>query len=294
MINPYDLINKFKYALDERWGYIWGTSGQLWTSAKQEQKIAYMVSTYGKNWKKIVESKQDTYYYAALYGAKWINHYVADCSGLFRWAFKELGYDIAHGSNSIYDRYCTEKGKLNDSLKKTLLPGTAVFTGDANSHGHIGLYVGNGKVIEASGTQAGVCTSNLSAGKWTYYGLLKNVDYTIAQTGEIPTQSDILKSTLRKGDKGSLVKEMQERLLELGYSLPKYGADGSFGNETLTALKAFQKDRGLVSDGVCGKDTWEQLLEDEKRVTVVIPDLLEATAKQLIEKYNGAYIKEGE
>ena len=36
------------------------------------------------------------------------------------------------------------------------MPGTALFTGSEGSHGHVGLYIGNGEVIEAQGTKAGV------------------------------------------------------------------------------------------------------------------------------------------
>ena len=154
MIKASALIQLFIYALNNAWGYIWGTAGITWTQARQNQKVEYMVSKYGSNWKNNKDAKADNYYSAAMYGSKWIGHTVADCSGLFAWAFKKLGGAIAHGSNSIYDRYCTTKGKLTDTLKKTLIPGTAVFTGDAKNHGHIGLYIGNGKVIEASGTQA--------------------------------------------------------------------------------------------------------------------------------------------
>ena len=172
------LIEKFRYALDNHWGYIWGTAGVMWTASKQQQKVNYMVSKYGTSWKKNSEAKNDNYYNAAVYGSKWIGHYVADCSGMFAWAFRQLGGAIAHGSNSIYDRYCSKKGKLTDDKKKTLMPGTAVFVDHSGNKSHIGLYVGNGKCIEASGTQAGVCTSNLSAGKWTYYGELKDVVFT--------------------------------------------------------------------------------------------------------------------
>ena len=35
MIKAADLIAKFQYALDEKWGYIWGKSGQLWTQKDQ-------------------------------------------------------------------------------------------------------------------------------------------------------------------------------------------------------------------------------------------------------------------
>ena len=31
MIQAADLIAKFQYALDDNWGYIWGTAGVMWT-----------------------------------------------------------------------------------------------------------------------------------------------------------------------------------------------------------------------------------------------------------------------
>ncbi|MGI6725235.1 MAG: peptidoglycan-binding domain-containing protein [Christensenellales bacterium] len=40
--------------------------------------------------------------------------------------------------------------------------------------------------------------------------------------------------------KGERVKTLQETLLRLGFSLPRYGADGVFGGETAAALRAFQ------------------------------------------------------
>ena len=51
------------------------------------------------------------------------------------------------------------------------------------------------------------------------------------------------------------VKALQQALMALGYSLPKYGADGKWGPETLKALKKFQKDNGLKADGIVGKNT---------------------------------------
>ncbi|AMB18616.1 endolysin [Bacillus phage Eldridge] len=63
----------------------------------------------------------------------------------------------------------------------------------------------------------------------------------------------------RKGDSGSEVKKFQQELLTLGYKLPKYGADGSYGDEMIAAVKAFQKDNGLASDGIIGKDTSSML-----------------------------------
>lgn len=65
---------------------------------------------------------------------------------------------------------------------------------------------------------------------------------------------------LRKGNTGEAVKTLQTLLINKGYSMPKYGADGDLGAETETALKAFQKANSLVIDGVCGVNTWQRLI----------------------------------
>lgn len=65
---------------------------------------------------------------------------------------------------------------------------------------------------------------------------------------------------VRKGAKGNITKLIQKRLLSLGYKLPKWGADGGFGDETVEAVKLFQSDNGLSSDGIVGQNTWRKLL----------------------------------
>ena len=60
--------------------------------------------------------------------------------------------------------------------------------------------------------------------------------------------------TLKKGMSGPDVAEMQRYLLALKYAMPKYGADGDFGAETLKAVKAFQADAGLTVDGTMDAD----------------------------------------
>lgn len=66
---------------------------------------------------------------------------------------------------------------------------------------------------------------------------------------------------LSKGDKGKQVKTLQRLLQGFGYSVGSYGIDGDFGNATLTAVKNFQKDNGLTSDGIVGSNTWNKLLK---------------------------------
>ena len=57
-----------------------------------------------------------------------------------------------------------------------------------------------------------------------------------------------------------IVRFAQKRLIEMGYSLPIYGADGDYGDETIAAVKAFQKDKHIVIDGKIGRITWAKLL----------------------------------
>ncbi len=57
------------------------------------------------------------------------------------------------------------------------------------------------------------------------------------------------------------IKWLQSRLIELGYSCGKSGVDGSFGPDTLAAVKQFQKDHALVVDGNVGKATHKELVK---------------------------------
>ena len=61
-----------------------------------------------------------------------------------------------------------------------------------------------------------------------------------------------------EGDTGQDVAQIQAKLGELGYQTGQ--ADGDFGTATTAAVKAFQKDRGLESDGIVGPSTYRALL----------------------------------
>ena len=301
MISTEALIAKFKQALDEDWGYIWGTAGIMWTAALQQQKVNYMVNKYGANWINSESAKADNYYSAARYGNKWVGHMVADCSGLFAWAFKQLGGNIYHGSNTIWNKYCTSKGELKNGKRtdgKELKPGTAIFTHNTtkDNRGHIGLYIGDGWVIEASGTINGVIKTKITISKWVEWGELKGVNYENV-TPDIITDPEehVTYGTIRKGDKGPVVKYAQQLMLDRGYKLPRYGADGDYGSETVAAVKAFQKDWGLKQDGIIGPKTWEMLLaspEKPRTYTVIIKGLTESQAKELTGKYPGSNMEE--
>ncbi len=59
------------------------------------------------------------------------------------------------------------------------------------------------------------------------------------------------RSTLRRGNTGPLVKEVQAKV-----GLP---ADGKFGPKTEAAVRVFQRNHGLVPDGIVGPKTWRAL-----------------------------------
>ena len=64
-------------------------------------------------------------------------------------------------------------------------------------------------------------------------------------------------TTLKKGSKGDNVKQLQNKLKQLGY----YNADtdGDYGTKTVNAVKTYQTYYNLVSDGVCGPLTMKVL-----------------------------------
>lgn len=96
------------------------------------------------------------------------------------------------------------------------------------------------------------------------------------------------RTILKRGMKGDDVRRLQQRLMELGYALHKYGADGEYGSETATAVKAFQRDRGLQVDGIAGEATLAALYAGQGNTyTVTLHNVPEAEAIVLISKYDG-------
>jgi N-acetylmuramoyl-L-alanine amidase len=71
---------------------------------------------------------------------------------------------------------------------------------------------------------------------------------------------------------GDDVTALQTQLLELGYDLAR--ADGVFGARTAEGLRNFQRDYGMVADGICGPHTLRALRQLGRRVTGGRPQLL--------------------
>ena len=174
-------IEKILIPLAEAWGYIYGYAGVKWTSALQD---------------KIEQTTDENRQASRQYGSQWIGRMVTDCSGLLRWALRQLGLDIIHHARYQYTNACTNKGTMVDGQRsdgKPILPGTAVFLkGDRAHIHHVGVYVGSGICVEAKGARYGVVTSKLD--HWDHWGELQMVDYSEAAalegTMEIPERGD--------------------------------------------------------------------------------------------------------
>ena len=147
-------------AYEESWGYIYGTSGQVWTQAAQDRITRDKVN-------------DPNYDLSIRYGSKWIGSRVADCSGLVMWACAQIGIKVPHGSNAQAKNGYLKK--LNLLVESDIPVGSLVFKLRGNSdYHHVGIYVGGGDVIEARGSKTGVVKSKLST--WTHWGVLKALD----------------------------------------------------------------------------------------------------------------------
>ena len=74
---------------------------------------------------------------------------------------------------------------------------------------------------------------------------------------------------LKQGDNSEAVKAMQKMLIDLKYLSGK--ADGVFGTQTFLALKAFQNNNGLLSDGIAGEKTLNMLASPTAKPAPTVP-----------------------
>jgi len=91
-----------------------------------------------------------------------------------------------------------------------------------------------------------------------------------------PTATPVMpSSTVKSGSSGEDAKNVQNRLKELGYYRGE--VDGEFGRASVNALKSFQTNNGLTSDGVAGKTTYKVLYS-----SAAIPFTVETPTPEVI------------
>lgn len=139
--------------------YVYGTKGKVLTSSL----LNNLSNNYPNIFTNTYKSKAKTF----------IGKVCTDCSGLISW-----GTGILRGSANYFDT-AKEKGNIENIPE---IVGLGVY-----KKGHIGIYIGNGQVIEAKGINYGVVKSNLQDTKWTHYLFLRDIDYSSTTSILIPT-----------------------------------------------------------------------------------------------------------
>ncbi|MEY8325975.1 peptidoglycan-binding domain-containing protein [Lachnospiraceae bacterium 54-11] len=96
---------------------------------------------------------------------------------------------------------------------------------------------------------------------------------------------------LQKGSKGDEVKNLQSRLIELGYICGTGTADGIYGNGTYNSVKDFQRLNGLSVDGIAGPDTLTTLYSADPERYEFIPETgdIAGYAVNAISRWEGNY-----
>lgn len=162
--NSTDLVSYVMQAASNGWGYVYGTYGTVLTDAVLEQKKQQFPDNINPYYDFIREN--------------YMGRRTADCVGLIKgyaW-FDPATSSFTIGSNGMPDvsadgmyAAAVVKGSM-DTMPD--VPGIAVW-----QSGHIGVYIGNGKVVEAKGTMYGVVTSELSKGTWRGWCYLPAIQY---------------------------------------------------------------------------------------------------------------------
>lgn len=254
--------------------YIYGGYGErLCTPAFRRERAGAYPEQKNNIFKNcfVLSGKQST-----CNGCKWNGKQAYDCAQLTRYACKAAGQELVSGANSQWNKVPWESKGAISTLPD--VPGVILY--HINSKGrmsHTGVYIGGGYAVEAKESdydKGGVVKTLVKNRSWTHWAALPGVlSGEVTNTTTPPkepqeTPPEVQKpatvtgvidmTTLRNGSKGTQVKVLQWLLNLNGYDAGK--VDGIFGSNTLKALKAYQKAKGLEADGVAGKKTWTKIL----------------------------------
>lgn len=156
-----------------------------------------------------------------------------------------------------------------------LTTGSGLERGDVllNTINHTAMYCGAGKEVEASINENGGTTGGQPGDQTGREFLMRPyrnypwdcvLRYTGAESGEPgynkPTYEYTVRlGLLKEGMADMQVQAVQELLAAGGYEPGE--ADGIMGSRTVEAVKKFQTDKGLLSDGEVGGETWTRLIK---------------------------------
>lgn len=102
-----------------------------------------------------------------------------DCSGFTRYVYQQYGLNLPHSSAG---QYSTAYGTII-SDKEALAPGDLVFFANTYKKGisHVGIYIGNGNVVQAMSPELGLGVANIHSAYWSthYYSAIRPTDQAV-------------------------------------------------------------------------------------------------------------------
>ena len=189
-----------------------------------------------------------------------------DCSSLTITAWQQAGVPVkTRGATYTGNMYHTfiACGFKDVTSQVNLATGAGLKRGDVllNHIHHVAMYCGNGMEVEASINERGGATGGTpgdQTGREILIRSYRNYPWNaILRWGNGGKKTATTSSTLlKKGYTGDAVKDLQQKLVVLGWSLE---TDGIFGNATLAAVKEFQSKYNLEVDGIVGSQTMKAL-----------------------------------
>lgn len=119
-----------------------------------------------------------------------------------------------------------------------------------------------------------------------WHGETKNVE----PKPDVKVKAVEVRNYLMRGDHGEDVEVMQHRLIELGYYLGGFGADGSYGPATEKAVKQFQADHDLKVDGFYGPNTQKAMKNVKPNANLDVDGYLGPNTISALQKYFGTVV----
>lgn len=217
VITTKQLIAYYQKAVNEKWGYVWSLNGELYTRAMAEE--------YHRIQKKTSE-KRDPKTYWIKDCAKWIGKMSADCSGGIVGAMRSVNPSYGdRQANKFFDE-CTKTGPISTIPE---VPGLCVWR-----NGHIGIYEGNGYVLEFRGTDYGAVRTRLKDRDFTHWGYLRDVNYGEKEEPIVAKKVFVIQQP-QVYDKDVL--DIQTLFKRLGYDCGPL--DGVNGTKTMKGIQEF-------------------------------------------------------
>jgi cell wall-associated NlpC family hydrolase len=119
-----------------------------------------------------------------------------DCSMLVEWSAHQAGVDLPRNAWDQY-RYLHEHGMVIPVDQAIHTPGALLFSfnsdpdgGHAPVHQHVAISLGDGKTIEALGTQYGVGSFDATPKRFQYAAVIPGISDHVGPVGALPEQPD--------------------------------------------------------------------------------------------------------